>query len=44
MSMLEPLVLFVRGGPSLATSTARSGFVLCRGAVAVAGVYGLAPA
>jgi hypothetical protein len=28
LSMLKPLVLFVRGGPSPTTSTARSGFVL----------------
>jgi hypothetical protein len=28
LTMLDPIVLFVRGGPSLVTSTARSGFVL----------------
>jgi 4-amino-4-deoxy-L-arabinose transferase-like glycosyltransferase len=28
LSMLHPNILFVRGGPSLVTSTARSGFVL----------------
>jgi 4-amino-4-deoxy-L-arabinose transferase-like glycosyltransferase len=41
-SIIDPIVLFVRGGPSLVTSTARSGFVLVPVALLLlAGVYSL---
>jgi 4-amino-4-deoxy-L-arabinose transferase-like glycosyltransferase len=41
-SMLDPVVLFARGGPSLVTSTARSGFVLLPVALLLAaGVFSL---
>lgn len=43
LSMLKPMVLFVRGGPSLVTTTARSGFVLLPfAALLVAGAWELA--
>jgi hypothetical protein len=43
LSMLKPLVLFVRGGPAATTSTARSGFVLLPFALLiVAGLWQLA--
>lgn len=42
LSFLKPTLLFVRGGPSLTTSTARSGFVLLAAApLLVAGVLAL---
>jgi len=42
LSFLKPTLLFVRGGPSLTTSTARSGFVLLAAApLLVAGVAAL---
>jgi hypothetical protein len=41
-SMFDPVVLFARGGPSLVTSTARSGFVLLPVALLLAaGVFSL---
>ena len=41
-SMFDPIILFVRGGPSLVTSTARSGFVLLPIALLLlAGIFSL---